>query len=446
MRIVISGAGDIGTHLAEMLSREWHDIVVIDLKEENLKFADNHFDVLSIKGSSTSFETLKEAKVKNADLLISVTDSEEVNILTAILGKSMGAKKTIARIDTKEFLNKDSKEYFTKLGVDILICPENLAAMEIAGLLKQVGTTEVFEFSSGILSLVVIRLDEDSSIIGKTMAETDAINPNFDFRAVAISRNNKTIIPKGEDRFFSGDFVYVITNKEGIKEVLKYAGKEKFEIGNIMILGGSRIGKRSAKALEGHLNVKLIEANKEKCFFLADFLEKTLVINGDGTNIALLKEEGLEKMDAFIAVTGNSETNILSCLLAKSYGVKKTIAEIENIDYIDLAENIGIDTIINKKLLAAGHIFKYTKSAEVASLKCLTGADAEVIELIAREGSAITKRQVKDLKFPKEAIIGGLVRAKTCFVVKGNTQIIPGDKVVVFTLPSAIIKVQDFFS
>ncbi|MBN2682387.1 MAG: Trk system potassium transporter TrkA [Bacteroidales bacterium] len=446
MRIVISGAGEIGTHLAEMLARDKHDIVVIDLSEENLKFADNHFDILSIQGSSTSFETLKEAKVKSADLLISVTDSEEVNILTAIVGKSLGAKKTIARIDTKEFLTKQSKDYFTNLGVDILICPENLAAMEIAGLLKQVGTTEVFEFSSGILSLVVIRLDEESKIIGKSLEETDAINPNFDFRAVAITRNNKTIIPKGNDVFQNDDFVYVVTNKEGIKEVLKYAGKEKFDIGNIMILGGSRIGKRAAKALEGHLHVKLIEAKKEKCFFLADFLEKTLVINGDGTNIALLKEEGLEKMDAFIAVTGNSETNILSCLLAKSYGVKKAIAEIENIDYIDLAENIGIDTIINKKLLAASHIFKYTKSADVASLRCLTGADAEVIELIAREGSTITKKQVKDLKFPKEAIIGGLVRENAAFIVKGNTEIIAGDKVVVFTLPSAINRVQEFFS
>lgn len=446
MRIVICGVGEVGTYLAEMLARESHDIVVVDSNSERLKFADNHFDILSINGSSTSFEILKAAKVRNADLLISVTNSEEVNILTAIMGKSLGAKKTIARIENKEFLNDQSKGYFEQLGVDTLICPENLAAMAIAGLLKQVGTTEVFEFSSGILSLVVIRLDEDSSILGKTMAETDSINPNFDFRAVAISRNNKTIIPNGKDLLLSGDFVYIITNQEGIKSILKYAGKKKFDIGNIMILGGSRIGKRAAKALQGHLNVKLIESDKEKCFFLADYLEKTLVINGDGTNISLLMEEGLEKMDAFIAVTGNSETNILSCLLAKSHGVKRTIAEIENIDYIDLAENIGIDTIINKKLLTASRIFQYTMSAEVASVKCLTGADAEVIELIAKEGSKITKKQIKDLKFPKDAVIGGVVRKSSCFIVKGNTQILANDKVVVFSLPTAIKSVQDFFN
>jgi len=446
MRIIIAGAGEIGVYLAEMLAKEKHDVVLIEPNIDKLNAVESHHDILAIHGSSTSFEILESAGARHADLIIAVTQSEEVNLITSVFGKEMGAKQSIARIDNKEFLQRKNEKYFRNLGIDSVICPENLASNEIVGLLKQVGTTEVFEFSGGILSLLVIKQDEDSKIIGKTLIETDSLNPEFDFRAVAISRNNKTIIPKGDDVIQINDFIYVITNQEGIKIVLKYAGKEKFEIGNIMILGGSRIGKRTAKALEGHLKVKLIESDKEKCVELADQLKKTLVINGDGSDINLLMEEGIQNMDAFIAVTGNSETNIISCLIAKRLGVKRTIAEIENIHYIDLAENIGIDTIINKKLIAASKIFGYTMEAEVKSLKCLTGADAEVMELVVHENAKITKGLIKDIKFPKDAIIGGVVRGETSFIAKGNTQILPGDKVVVFSLPGAIKKIQEYFN
>lgn len=446
MRIIIAGAGEVGQHIAKMLSKGKHNIIVIDSDKENLKNVDSHFDLLTINGSASSISVLKEAKIKSADLFIAVTNFEDVNIVSAILAKKLGAKKTIARIDNKEHLLLTNRQHFTDLGIDLLICPEKLAAKEIVGLLKQTGTTEIFEFSDKKLLLFVIKLDENATVINKTLVESAKIDKTFNYRAVAITRNTQTIIPRGDDKFLINDLIYVITNKAGIKSLLKYTGKKRFHIHNIMIIGGSRIGRRTAKDLEYHFNIKLIEINKDKSPLLADFLEKTLVITGDGSNIDLLVEEGIKKMDAFIAVTGNSETNILSCLLAKKLGVKKTIAEIENIDYIDLAENIGIDTIINKKLITASHIFGFTMNAEVSSLKCLTGADAEVLEFVVHQNAKITKKTLKFMDFPEDAIIGGVVRGNNSFIAKGDTLIEAQDKVVVFALPSAIHKVEKFFN
>jgi trk system potassium uptake protein TrkA len=267
----------------------------------------------------------------------------------------------------------------------------------------------------------------------------------IEFRAVAITRQGQTIIPRGQDQFELNDLVYVVTNKAGIKDVMKYSGKKRIDIKNVMILGGSRIGKRVAKSLENRYNIKLIEIDKDKSTKLADYLQNTLVINGDGRNIDLLVEEGLQNMDTFIAVTGNSETNILSCVLAKKMGVKKTIAEIENIDYIDLGESMGIDTIINKKLITASRIFKFTMSAEVETMKCLTGSDADVLEFVAKADSKITKGSLKEIDFPRDAIVGGVIRGNKAFIAKGNTHIKADDRVVVFALPSAVKKLEKFF-
>lgn len=445
MRIVVAGAGQVGRYLAEMLSKEKHDLVVIDIDGESLKDTDNQLDVLTVFGSATSLKVLNNAKIEAADLFLAVTHSEEINLMASIFAKSKGAKRTIARVNNPEYLYPDNKKYFLSLGIDSLISPEKLASREIVELLKHTGTTELFDFSGGMLSLFVIKLDENAPIINKTLIEAGKESSSFDYRAVAIGRDSKTIIPRGDDKFMVNDLVYVITNQVGISKLLAYAGKKSIEINNVMILGGSRIGFKTARDLEGHFKVKLIEKSKDKCNELVEDLEKTLVIHGDGTDFNLLMEEGLNKMDAFIAVTGNSETNILSCLLAKKLGVKKTIAEIENIEYIDLSEKIGIDTIINKKLIAASHIYGYTLDAEVACLKCLTGVDAEVFEFVVKQNSKVTNGALKEIDFPKGAIIGGVVRGKSSFIAKGDTQIKENDKVVVFTLPQEVHKVEKFF-
>ena len=446
MKIIIAGAGEVGTHLAKMLSSELHDIIIIDNNEESVKGIDTNLDILTITGSATSFEILKEAGVKRADLLIAVTHSEETNIACAILAKKLGTRQTIARVDNPEYIRPVNKNHFTDLGIDYLIYPERIAAKEISGMVGQTGTSEIVDFTGGKLSLYVLKLEENAPVIGKTLTEvTDSIN-EFDFRAVAITRNGQTIIPRGLDRFQVNDLAYVVTNKAGISNVLKYSGKKKSEVKNVMILGGSRIGKRTAQSLENRMKVKLIEKDKKESTLLADELNNTLVVNGDGRDVELLKEEGLAKMDTFIAVTGSSEINLLSCLLAKKMGVKKTIAEIENLDYINLGENMGIDTIINKKLVTASRIFKFTMSAEVSTMKCLTGSDAEVLEFVARPRSKITRARLKDLNFPKQAIVGGIIRGNQSFIAKGDTRIQAEDRVVVFAMPAAVKKVETFFN
>jgi len=446
MKILIAGAGEVGTHLAKMLSSEFHDIMVIDHDEENLKGIDANLDLITIVGSATSFQVLKDANIKKTDLFIAVTESEETNITATILAKKLGAKKTIARVDNQEYIMPVNKQHFTSLGIDYLIYPERLAAKEVVNLLGQMETSEVVDFSGGKLSLYVLKLDENAPAINKTLIEIDKENPSTEFRAVALTRNGETIIPHGDDTFRVNDLVYVVTNKNGISDVMRYSGKKKLDIKNVMILGGSRIGIRTAKALENRFNIKLLEIKREKSLKLADYLNNTLVINGDARDTDLLVEEGLKNMDTFIAVTGNSEVNILSCMLAKRLGVPKTIAEVENIDYIDLAENMGIDTIINKKLITASRIFRFTMSAEVESMKCLTGSDAEVLELVAKEKSRITKEQLRRVNFPKGAIVGGVIRKNKSFIAKGDTHIQADDRVVVFALPQAVKKVETFFN
>ncbi len=446
MNIIVAGAGEVGTHLAKMLSIEYHDIVVIDSDTDKLAHLSSSADLLVVEGSATSISALKEANVKKADLFVAVTSSENANILSATLAKRLGAKKVIARIDNNDYLLPNNKEIFLNMGVDSLIYPEKLAAKEVISLLGHTSTTEFVDFSGGKLSLAVMRLEEDAPVIDQTLLQTIKDNQDLEFRAVAIAREGETIIPRGSDQFKVNDLVYVITNQSGVKEMLEYSGKTNIEVHNLMILGGGRIGVRIAYELEKEVNVKIIEKNREESVRLANFFKNALVINGDGRDTELLMQEGLQYMDAFIAVTGNSETNILTCLAAKRMGVKKTIAEVENFDYIKLAESMGIDTVINKKLITASRIFRYTMSTEVSAIKCLTGSDAEVLEFIVKPNSPVTKGKIKDINFPKDAIIGGVVRGDSSHIANGTTEIKAYDRVVVFALPSAINKVGKFFN
>lgn len=446
MNIIIVGAGEVGTHLATMLAKEYHDVVVIDPDAEMLSQLASTTDVVTYKGSATSINVLKEANIKKADLFIAVAHSEETNIVSATLAKRLGAKKVIARIDKNEYLQPNNKEIFLNLGIDSLIYPERLAAREVITLLGQTSSTEFVDFSGGKLSLIVFRLEEDSPVIDNTLLQATKNVQNLDYRAVAISREGETIIPRGNDQFKYNDLVFVIANQTGIRDMMEHSGKKNIDVNNLMILGGSRIAIQIATELEKSMNVKLIEVDREKSQHLADHFKNALVINGDGRNTDLLIEEGLPYMDAFVAVTGNSETNILSCIVAKRMGVKRTIAEIENINYIRLAESIGVDTVINKKLITASRIFRYTMSTDVSTIKCLTGSDAEVLEFIVKPGAPITKGKLKEVSLPKDAIIGGVVRGDAAFIAKGDSEIKPYDRVVVFALPSAINKVGKFFN
>jgi len=446
MRIIIAGAGEVGTHLAKMLSNENHEIVIIDPEETRIKPIETTLDVLTYHGSATSIRILQDVLQKRADLFIAVTHSEDTNITSSILAKRFGAVKTIARIDNIDYLEQATPDFFKSLGVDSLIYPELIAAREVLGLLQETGTSEYMEFSGGMLTMFVQKLDEKAPILNKTLEEISIIHKTDKYRAVAIKRNDKTIIPRGKERFLLGDLVYVISTSEGVDEMMRTSGKESFEAKSIMILGGSRIGKHVALYLQRSCEVKLIDYNPEKCEDLAEILDNTLIICGDCRNADLLEQEGIVNMDAFVAVTGNSETNILSCLLAKKMGVKKTIAEVENMEYINLAENSGIDTIINKKISAASRIFRHTTNPNVTQVKYMAGTDAEVIEFNVPENAKITKGTLRGIDFPRDAIVGGGTRDGVPFIATGDTIIKANDKVVVFTLPSAYDRLTKFFT
>ncbi len=445
MRIVIAGMGDVGYQLAKQLSQESHDIIAIDVNQQRLSYSDAMADILTINGSSTSIQVLERANISKADLLVAVTSSEEVNITTAILGKKLGAKKTIARIANAEYLTPDLGINFSEIGIDYMIYPEQLAATETVNLIHRTAATDVLDFEKGKLLVLGLKLDKKAPVIHKKLSDVSKEYTTENFRIVAIYRNFRTIIPTGNDKFLPNDQIFVITTPEGMEMVLKLSGKENLKFDNIMILGGGKIGRRVARLLESTMNVKLIESNKEKSYELADTLKNTLVIQGDGRDIDLLAQEGIIDMDAFIALTEDAETNIITCLMAKHLGVTKTIALVDKVDYVPLAQTIGIDSLINKKLIAANNISRFIRRGEVLEIATLEGIDAEVLEYIVHSNAPVTQKKVKDLHFPKEAIIGGVIRDGKSFIIIGDSQIRPNDKVVVFSLPQGVKKTIKFF-
>jgi len=446
MKIIIAGAGDVGFHLAKMLSFEYHDIVLMDIEREKLSYAETHLDIMVHKGNATSPEHLINAGIKNCDLLIGVTASQSINITIAIVGKQLGAKKTVARVSYLEYVSGNSRVDFKSIGIDYMISPSELVALEIERLIKNSAFTDTFEFDEGELSLVGLSLDEPATITGKSVQELSTLVNELNFMPVAIQRKNDTIIPRGGNYFRQGDHIYFVVQPEGNKQVMNLCNKCEVDINNIMILGGSRIGYKTSRNLCKKYNIKLVEINAEKANELADELKDVLIIQGDGTKVELLEEEAISEMDAFIAVTGNSETNIMSCLLAKAKGVSKTIALVENMDYIHLSHTIGIDTLINKKLIAAANIFRHIRKGNIISIRNMIDMDAEILEFNVNHGSKITKSTIRNLNFPDTALIGGLVRNGKGQITLGDTQIQTGDHVVVFAMPDAIKKVESFFN
>ena len=445
MRIVIAGAGEVGSHLAKMLGESAHDITVIDSDPKLLADVTNISDVVAVEGDCTTFAVLKKAAVRKADLFIAVNREESPNIISAMLAKQLGARKTIARIDNNEYLEPNNKEVFINMGIDYLFYPEKLAALEVVNLLGHSSTTDYVDFSGGKLALSVFKLTAGSPFIDQPVTQMNESVVGVPFRTVAIERSDETIIPHGEDVYHEGDTIYVISNVVNTSRLVEFCGMRDIAIENVMILG-SKVGVRIALELQKQLNVKLVEYNAEKAYRLAELLDDTLIINEDGRDMEAMLEEGLQSMDAFVAVTGRSETNILAAMLAKKMGVQKVIAEVENLHYINLAESIGIDTIINKKMVTANNIFRFTMNTDVQAIRCLRGSQAEVLEFIVKPNSPATKSTVANLGFPAEATIGGIVRADNVFLVSGSTQINAYDRVVVFSLPSAISKIGRFFN
>lgn len=448
MKIVIAGAGEVGFHLSKLLSFEYHDITLIDLDKDRLSYIESKLDIKTINGNATSITILKDAEVNIADLVISVSSIESVNLTIGLLSKSLGAKKTIARIRNSEFIDFKEDVNFSKLGVDELISTELLASCEIKSLLTEAAFNDMHEFENGELSMMGIILPVTAPFVGMSVKEAATTFSNISFMPIALKNINsdETIIPRGDTVLKAGDLAYFITLREGVKQLYKLTGKNKAFIKNIMILGGNRIAERVVKELNNKkVNIKLIEKKKERAIELADILPNALIVLGDGRDVELLDEENIQEMDAFIGATGSADTNIMSCLVAKSKGVKKTIALVNNVDYSKLSQAIGIDTIVNKKLLAANNIFKYIRKGDVLDITTIDDLGVEILEFNVREHSLITKKIIKDINFPRGAIIGGIIRNGKGIIALGDFLIQPNDKVVVCCFNNCVKKVEKLF-
>ena len=444
MKIIIAGAGEVGTYIAHMLATEEQDTYLIDNNKKRLDKAKQHNDIIGIEGDATSVAVLIESGVKSCDLLIAATSSEETNLLVCIIGKKLGAKRTISRISNFEEIGSNMRTLYKEIGIDHVISPVEIAAKEIHQLIKHEAFLDNYDFEGGKLSVFSIQLAECSPLVGNCVLDSKHFHNNLSFKPVSILRHGETIMVQARTEFLTDDIVYFISTPKGYEEIPLICGQKDIDIKDVMILGASKIGVLTAERLQGKYNVTLIEQNEDKANKIALKLKKTLVIHGDGTDVSLLEEQSIDDMDAFIAVTGDSETNIISSLVAKSHGVRKTISGVENVDYIKLSHNIGIDTLINKKVIAANDILKYIRKGEVNAIATLS-LDAEVIEFTVKANSKISKKILKELNLPPMVNIAGVVRDGKGFIPFGEFQLAEGDKAIVFTNDESIHKIENFF-
>lgn len=446
MRVVIAGAGDVGFYLARLLALESQDTTIIDTDREKLDYVSTHLDVNTIVGSATSFKLLQEAQVQECDLFIAVTSSEEVNFTSAVLSKRLGAKRTVVRVSNVEFLATRKDSFMQDIGIDEIILPEILAAQEIRRLVSHAELTDHFSFEAGKLSLSGIKVDNASALLNKTMADVCPPEAFKHLRNVAVLRHNETLIPDSSMVFMENDHVYFISDQKGEELVMNLTNRSKHQIKRIMILGGSRIGYHAARLLSKKYKVKIIEHNKQDCNKLAEELHDVLIIQGNPRNVELLREENLDDMDVLIAVTENSETNIISCLMAKNRGVQNTIALVENIDYTHISQSVGVDTMINKRLIAANFIFKHIRKGDVMAMAGIHGADCEVLEFEVKSDHKIHHKSIGKLKLPGRARIGGVIRDGEAIIPDEQFMFREKDLVVVLAKTECIGKVEELFS
>lgn len=446
MYIIILGAGEVGYNLAKLLSYEKHDIVILEPDLERVKRAREKLDIQVFEGTGSSPDDLREAGVEKADMVVAVSNNDEVNLLACLIAGKFNVKTKIARVKNREFTREDCAINAQFLGIDLIIHPESEVAKAVVGLLNMTAATDILEFADGKILLLGIQLDKKCGILGQSLAEVGQAVENVTFRTVAIQRRDRTIIPRGADIFMNNDRVYVMTQRENLPELLILVGKENVKMENVMILGGGQTGTEIASQLEDDVNVKIIESNVDKTQVLADRLQKSLVIRGDGRDINLLALEGIIDMDAFISVTGDDETNIISCLVAKHLQVPRIISLINKTDYTAIIPTIGIDAYISKQIVTVDQILKFIRRGSIVSVASIPGLAAEILEYIAQDNSKIIRKPLNEIHFPKGALLGAVVRGDEFFIPVGNSQIRAGDEVVVFAMPTAIKEVEKLFN
>ncbi len=445
---MIIGAGEIGYDLASVLSQEQHDVIVLDRDKDCLDKVSENLDVLCHEGNATSAKDLVDTGVKDADILIAVTSIDEVNMIASMMSKRLGAKMVIARVRSDELSRPNAPLKSTDLGIDVLIHPEQSAAQEIVRLIKRASASDLINLADGKMQMIGLRIGKNSPLVGKSLIDYAKEYADLTFRVVAISRNGLTIIPSGSVKMQSFDQIFVLAKTEEIPQVVKTTGKPDVEINRIMIAGGTPIGAMIARILcqeEKKWNIKLIEPDHDTAVELAQELKDVLVLNGNPTDPDLLATEGITDTDAFISVTDDEESNIISCLMAKHLEVKKTVALVSKSDYIPLSQTIGLDAAINKKSAASNEIHRHVRGGRVISVTALQGTKAEVIELQAAPKSKITKKPIHKIKFPEGCVVGGILSNGSTDIATGNSQIRANDRVIIFCRAEAIEKVTSLF-
>lgn len=447
MKIIIGGAGAVGTHLAMLLSKERHDITIIDEDGEKVRKLSTTLDIMCYNGKPASIETQTLAGVANADLFIGVTPDETCNVTCCMIASTLGCRKTVARIDNYEYQDTRFKEFFRQMGISSLVYPELLAAREIASSIRTGWVSQWWEVGSGDLIMLGVKLDTPARILNIPLKELG--RQNLPYHVVAIKRDDETIIPRGDDCVKMNDLVFFMTPRRNIPEVRSVCGKADYpDIHRIIIMGGGRIAYRTVTLLPKNVTVTVIEKDPARCEKLTAMLagyDNAMVICGDGRDLGLLREEGLSHSQAFLSLTGDDEMNILSCLNAHSLGCHKTIAQVEKLEYIQMAENLGISNIINKMTIAATTIYQTLLKADVNNMKSLTLSNADVAEFVVRPEARVVNKMVRDINLPRDINLGGLVRNGMGMLVRGDTVIKEGDHVVIFCLSGMIQKVQKFF-
>lgn len=444
MKIIIAGAGEVGSHLAKMLSKDNQDITLLDSDQSRLDVMDSNYNLMTWNGSTSSFDDLREIGVKSTDLYIAVTPYETRNLASCAIAKKMGARKTVARIDNSEFLLPENRKIIKELGIDFVIYPEHLAANEIDRSLSHGWTTYWGELHEGKLLLIGVKIPSNS-VLANVMLK-DLPVKTHDFHIAAIKRRGETIIPNGNEVIKIDDVVYFITTPPFVEQVRELCGKKNKVIKKALIVGGTRIAKRFAKLYEDKFHLRIIDDDMANCERMATDLPDCEIIHGDGRDIEVLRENNIYQYDAFLALTESSETNILTCMTAKDFGVYKTIADVENLQFVGLAENMNIDHTLNKKLLASSRIYKILLDQDESNSKFFALADAEVAEIFVKPGAKITRHKVKDLRLPFGMTLAALVRDNQVMLINGNTEILGGDYVVVFSLIGTIGRIEKWFN
>jgi len=445
MRILIVGAGDIGFQLSRRLFRERTDITIVESNPVRAQRAREQMDAIVIEGHGASARALHDAGIAECDLVAAMTDNDEVNLIACLTAKKAGVQTTIARVRNPEYMEPDCPLASTDLGVDHFIHPEQETADMIVRLIRQATTTDVIEFEEGKVQLVGVRLDADSPLLRTPLAELVRQHGDPPMRIVAIIRNQTTIIPGGDDTLVPGDHIFGVCAPEYIPEFIEHTGKKDINISDVMILGGGLVGQFIARKLAGKKNVKIVESDADKSRSIAVMLPDTLIIQGDGTDIDLMAVEGLQDMDAFVAVTGDDETNIISTLLARHLKVPRTIALVNKVEYLPITPGIGMDAVVSKQLLTVNAVYRHIQAQEVAAVASVPGIDAHIIEYIVEPTDKITRKPLKDIDFPRQAVIGAVVRGDEYIIPHGDTHIRSGDRVIVFTLPGSLSAVEKLF-